>query len=108
MWGFYYLKNEYTYEDAIKDILMRGGDTDTNAAIIGGLLGAAYGIECLKEEWCETMLNYKGPIQGGEGHARPDFLYPGLHLPQMLFSIYENAPKILSVHPEKYQDGWDY
>jgi ADP-ribosyl-[dinitrogen reductase] hydrolase len=62
MWGFYYLKNEYTYEDAIKDILMRGGDTDTNAAIIGGLLGAAYGIECLKEEWCETMLNYKGPI----------------------------------------------
>ena len=25
---------------AVRDILIRGGDTDTNAAIIGGLLGA--------------------------------------------------------------------
>jgi ADP-ribosyl-[dinitrogen reductase] hydrolase len=39
-WAFYYLKNEFQYEVAIKDILLRGGDTDTNAAIVGGLLGA--------------------------------------------------------------------
>jgi len=29
------------------DILLRGGDTDTNAAILGGMLGAAYGYEDL-------------------------------------------------------------
>jgi len=40
MWAFYYLKNEFTYEAAIKDILMKGGDTDTNAAIVGGLIGS--------------------------------------------------------------------
>jgi len=41
VWAFYYLKNNYAYTAAIEDILLRGGDTDTNAAIVGGLLGAA-------------------------------------------------------------------
>lgn len=41
VWAFYYLKNEWTYDDAIRDMLLQGGDTDTNAAIVGGLLGAA-------------------------------------------------------------------
>jgi ADP-ribosyl-[dinitrogen reductase] hydrolase len=49
VWGFYYLKNGYSYSDALKDILLRGGDTDTNAAIVGGLLGAAYGISEIDE-----------------------------------------------------------
>ena len=29
-----------TNRGAVRDILIRGGDTDTNAAIVGGLLGA--------------------------------------------------------------------
>jgi ADP-ribosylglycohydrolase len=29
----------------MKDIINRQGDTDANAAIVGGLLGAAYGIK---------------------------------------------------------------
>ena len=41
IWAFYYLKNNWRYMDALKDILLRGGDTDTNAAIVGGLLGAS-------------------------------------------------------------------
>jgi ADP-ribosyl-[dinitrogen reductase] hydrolase len=41
LWTFYYLKKGFTYEDAMEDILMRGGDTQGNAAIVGGLLGAA-------------------------------------------------------------------
>ena len=41
MWGFHYLREGMTYEDAMYDILGYGGDTDTNACIIGGLLGAA-------------------------------------------------------------------
>ena len=36
---------------------MRGGDTDTNAAISGALLGAVYGIESLPERWVKTVLN---------------------------------------------------
>jgi ADP-ribosylglycohydrolase len=39
----YYLKDCTNYEDAIKDILSKGGDTSMNAAIVGGLIGALHG-----------------------------------------------------------------
>ena len=41
MWSFFYLFKNYSYEDAIKDIVSKGGDTKGNAAVVGGLLGAA-------------------------------------------------------------------
>ena len=45
LWAFYYLKKEFTFEEAMKDIISKQGDTEANAAIVGGLLGAAYGID---------------------------------------------------------------
>jgi hypothetical protein len=41
IWAFYYLKNEWSYKEALKDVLMGGGDFITNASIVGGLIGAA-------------------------------------------------------------------
>ena len=43
VWAFFYLKNEkdFTLKEALRDILARGGDTRSNAAIVAGLLGAA-------------------------------------------------------------------
>lgn len=38
----YDIKN--VYYDTMKDIISRGGDTDTNACIVGGLIGALVGI----------------------------------------------------------------
>lgn len=58
-YAFYYLKNEYTYEEAIKAMLLCGGDTDTNAAIVGGLLGACYGIDSIPVEWRDAVLGFK-------------------------------------------------
>lgn len=54
-WGFvlsyYFLRNStISFEEAIKITLMKGGDTDTNAAIVGGLV-ACY------QEIPEYMLN---------------------------------------------------
>ena len=48
-WGFvmafYFLRHSYiTYEEAIKQTLMKGGDTDTNAAIVGGLVASYQSI----------------------------------------------------------------
>jgi ADP-ribosylglycohydrolase len=48
-WGFviamYFLRNsDIGFEDAIKDTLVKGGDTDTNAAIVGGLVGTYHKI----------------------------------------------------------------
>ena len=50
LWSFYYLRNNSTYEEAVKDIISRGGDTKNNAAIVGGLIGAAQGIGNCKKE----------------------------------------------------------
>lgn len=61
MWAFYYLKNDISYYDALFDILIRGGDTDTNAAIIGGLLGAAYGKDnekSVRQEYIDKVLEF--------------------------------------------------
>ena len=42
----------------MQDILKRGGDTQANAAIVGGLLGAAQGESALGKETVEKVLNY--------------------------------------------------
>ncbi len=42
----------------MQDILKRGGDTQANAAIVGGLLGAAQGESALGKERVQKVLNY--------------------------------------------------
>ena len=44
LWSLFYLRKNLTYEEAVKDIISKGGDTRANAAIVGGLIGAANGI----------------------------------------------------------------
>ena len=62
----YYLKHNFTFENAIKESLLIGGDTDTNAAIVGGLIGAARGIEGIPADWISKVLNSE--------NKRPDFI----------------------------------
>ncbi len=44
LWSLYYLRKNVSYEEAVIDIISRGGDTRSNAAIVGGLIGAAQGV----------------------------------------------------------------
>jgi ADP-ribosyl-[dinitrogen reductase] hydrolase len=74
MWSFYYLNKETSYSEALKDILLRGGDTDTNAAIVGGLLGAAEGIDGINKDQIKKVLDFDPQLHGG--HQRPSFLIP--------------------------------
>jgi ADP-ribosylglycohydrolase len=46
-YAFYYLAQESRFEDAIYRSLLEGGDTDTNACIVGGLVGAYVGLGSL-------------------------------------------------------------
>jgi ADP-ribosyl-[dinitrogen reductase] hydrolase len=61
------------YENAIIDTLSGGGDTDTNACIVGGLIGAAVGIDRLPETMRNSVLSCDTTI--GQ-HPRPAFLHP--------------------------------
>ena len=64
-------------EEALVDTVMRGGDTDTNAAICGALLGAVAGREAIPSQWRECVLN----CRPGEGlpnvhQPRPERFWP--------------------------------
>lgn len=43
------------FDDVLVDVVRIGGDTDTNGAISGGLLGARDGIEAIPERWLKTL-----------------------------------------------------
>lgn len=49
------MNNDVTYGEALQRMLLKGGDTDTNAAIVGGMMGAAVGIEGIPKEWYKAV-----------------------------------------------------
>lgn len=64
-------------EEGIVDTIMRGGDTDTNAAIAGALLGAVYGLDAVPERWREKVLNCRPEAgQPHVRHPRPQCFWP--------------------------------
>ncbi|NUN15033.1 MAG: ADP-ribosylglycohydrolase family protein [Myxococcales bacterium] len=64
-------------EQAVVDTVMRGGDTDTNAAICGALLGAVHGRNAVPIQWVDTVLNCR-PKAGRTNvhHPRPECFWP--------------------------------
>ena len=71
------LLNAESVEEGIVDTVMQGGDTDTNAAICGALLGAVYGREAIPNRWIETIQNCR-PRAGTPGvyEPRPELFWP--------------------------------
>ncbi len=66
-----------TLEAGVIDTVMRGGDTDTNAAIAGALLGAVFGREAIPAQWADRVLNCR-PKAGDPRvrHSRPEHFWP--------------------------------
>ena len=64
-------------EEAVVDTVIRGGDTDTNAAICGALLGAVYGRDAIPVQWEERLLTCR-PTSGQAHivHPRPECFWP--------------------------------
>ncbi|MCK9230016.1 MAG: ADP-ribosylglycohydrolase family protein [Syntrophales bacterium] len=64
-------------EEAVVGTVMHGGDTDTNAAICGALVGAVYGLDAIPSRWVDRILNCR-PKAGRPGvhRPRPECLWP--------------------------------
>lgn len=77
------LSHAGTLEEAVVDTVMRGGDTDTNAAICGALLGAVYGRDAIPDRWAECVLN-----------CRPEAGRPGVHRPRPACFWPVDAPEL--------------
>lgn len=68
------LRHAGDLEEAVVDTVMQGGDTDTNAAICGALLGAVYGREAIPEQWVERVVSCRPDAQSPR--PRPECFWP--------------------------------
>ncbi len=50
------------FDEGLREVVSRGGDTDTNAAVAGALLGAIHGREGLPGEWLARLAD-RGEIE---------------------------------------------
>ena len=68
--AFYHALHAPTVEEGIVATVMGGGDTDTNAAIAGALLGALHGAHAIPDQWRRAVLTCR-PREGDTGVQRP-------------------------------------
>jgi ADP-ribosyl-[dinitrogen reductase] hydrolase len=78
--AFRHLKDNTSYIDAIFETLSGGGDTDTNACIVGGLVGAYHGERGIPEPMREAVLR----CDTQKGRSRPEFLQTRVQFPGLL------------------------
>ncbi len=53
-----WLRHQQNYREAILEIIRCGGDTDTTAAILGGIVGARVGKEGIPQEWLAGLCEW--------------------------------------------------
>ncbi len=64
--ALYALMKTESFAEGIELAIRVGGDTDTYAAIAGGLLGAYYGYEAIPKDWRETILGHDAMVSYAE------------------------------------------
>lgn len=80
--AFWHLRHTSSWRDAVVDVASRGGDADTNAAIVGALLGARDGVTAIPEPWLARVLavTQPGPAEWAEAHHPRHLLALAKHL----------------------------
>ena len=74
--AFYQLLHAANFEEGVVATVMAGGDTDTNAAIAGALLGAVYGRQAVPRPWLRAILSCR-PLRGtNTAHPRGTEFWP--------------------------------
>lgn len=94
-WGFTlaftHLLRRTAFEEALRDTLARGGDSDTNACIVGGMMGALWGVARIPPSLKEPVLHFDPT--GDRGRRRPAWLSPSL-IPQMCRDLWDKQTAV--------------
>jgi len=87
--AFYQLLHAASLEEGVVQTVMAGGDTDTNAAIAGALLGAVHGREAIPPQWLRSILSCRPLPKSGTSHPRPIEFWPvdGMRLAETLLVL---------------------
>ena len=73
--AFFHLSHS-NFEEALIATVAQGGDTDTNAAICGALLGAALGRHAIPPRWVLPVLACRSTVDAGAPRPRPAAYWP--------------------------------
>jgi len=98
--AFYHLARGSAFEDALVETVGLGGDTDTNAAVAGALLGSLYGIGPIPQRWILPVLSCRPHVELGAKRPRPEEYWPD--------DILDVADALLLAMPnlnEPFRDG---
>ena len=74
--AFYQLLHAASLEEGVVQTVIQGGDTDTNAAIVGALLGAVHGRDAVPPQWRHNILSCRPLPKSGTSHARQIEFWP--------------------------------
>ena len=74
--AFYHLMHTPGIEAALIQTIAEGGDTDTNAAITGALLGAAQGRDAFPTRWVRDVMACRPDAALGVKQPRPEEYWP--------------------------------
>ncbi len=94
--AFYELLHAPSLEEGVVATVRRGGDTDTNAAIAGALLGAVHGRDAVPSQWRQMVLSCR-PVASRAARPRP--------LPYWPADVYELAERLLVAGREAPSTG---
>ena len=85
--AFKHLAKASTYQTAITETLLGGGDTDTNACIVGGLIGALHGVASIPSVMTQALLICDTQV----GRPRPE-VYSTRNLPRLVQGLLQQQP----------------
>lgn len=75
--AFYQLLHAPSLEAGMVDTVCRGGDTDTNGAIAGALLGAVLGRAQIPAQWRQMIQSCRpAPTYPATSQPRPALYWP--------------------------------
>lgn len=88
--AFHQLLHALSLEEGVVRTIQAGGDTDTNAAIAGALLGAVYGRDALPLQWRNAVLTCRPLVGSARVHQplpRPFWPVDALELTERLLLV---------------------
>lgn len=85
--------NEF-YHYSLKTTIQLGGDTDTNACIVGGMIGALVGVKAIPSYMLQTLFSFDC-THPENGHKRPEFLSVQKHCVPSILRLIEIRPSTL-------------
>jgi len=86
-----FLENELSidgfYQKCLFKVLKEGGDSSTNASLVGSMIGAAVGLTEIPVEMINKLLECSSSSK-----PRPDFVNTNKHLVNNVKNLVENIP----------------